>query len=309
MFSRKEMFETYYIEEIASKADGFEWADDKGVDEFKDEISRLIAKIKGSPIIPDFLYVLTPYVTEDNKLVKATFTLKLRKKQRLSDDNSMKFSTIILCTKDVYKQTARIIANWIDNVFIATKAQANIKEFNNFIAEHIPNSKVDFAFSKNKIVAVSDDKITVGLNDIQCADLATLPFFDSFELRRENATQSLIDIMDTVARPLDFLRTRNFFTNALEIHTRIGFVKLIKKAYSLDIFKASADKEGIFRYETDKYFGLVARTSSDVSDVTDDFVIGEKFNYYWVLSPLDKDTEETVFDSEVKSELLDAIVE
>lgn len=309
MYTRKEMFETDYISEILAQADGFAWDAEKSVDDFKEDISRLIAKIKGVAVVPDFIYVLTPYVDDAEKLVKATFTIKLRKKQRLNDDNSMKFSTVILCTSSVYTQTARIIANWVDNVFIAFRAVGNVSELNNFFSEHIPNSKVDFAFSKNRIVAVSDDKITIGLDDAQCADIADLPFFDSFELRCENATNTMVDIMDTVVRPLDFLRMKNFFTNTLELHTRVGFVKLIKKAYSLDIFKVSEDKEGIFRYETDKYFGLVARTSEDVPDTVKDYVIGEKFNYYWVLSPIDKKTEETVFDEDIKSELLDAVTE
>lgn len=303
LFKKREMFGSSYYNDVMAKVNGLVGGADVSPDEFRNNVSDMIDRIKLVSGMPDFVYLLTTHTSEEGKLTNVTFTLKLRKRDRLKDD-SLKRSTGIIYGAKIYERIASVIADWADNRDITVMATQNVDALNQFLLENVPNSKVDFAYGTPFVTSISDDKMTIGLTDAQAASIAELPFFDDCAFRVESSTQIVSDLMDSLTRPVDIVRTKNFFTDTLDLRTRASFVKLIKKAYRKDITKSKG--EGVFKYEDDTYFGLITKTE-EVPSLDADFTIGEDgFNYYWSLSPIIKETGETLFEEDKKSELLNS---
>lgn len=275
-------------------------------------VNAVISESKKIDGVPDYKAVVTVHSSADG-VQNVKVTLKTRKNDTVGSDDLCN-SNIIPYTGNFRSSLINFISDWIDNYFVAKKAQVNIDELNALISDMCGAVKISFVLSDNVVEDIANDRIVLGLSAGAAANAASLQIFTGNEAIRDIRREALKSELQAFTNACEVLKAKTGFFKALDIYTRSGVASVLKKAYRKDVTKDIKDRE-VCRFEykdnAGKYFGLIEKVKLDKVGDTDVNPVLTKgdYCYFVVLSPFGKSGKSVnILSDEDTAIILDTVV-
>lgn len=313
MYTAKEMFGVSVQDTLSSRVQIVDF-NDASVQDILSKTEEVIQESRLMPNVPDILSIITLHFAEDKSVESVKVTLKLRVKDTIRGNNFK--SSIVIPFTSVYKDIlVSFVAKWIDEYFVAYKAQCNADELSEVSLSLCDTIKVSFAYSDLPIVEMTNDSIVLGLSAEALAYVPESDIFSSIDYVRNKSREVLGTALQVLTTPYEVLTCKNRILKELGVYTRVGVAKLLKKTYKKNISTAAGSIESenakrlktnenavlvtespVSRFEyTDKagsFFGLVKCIKSDAVDENTPVVLEKDgYSYVIVLSPFDKNMQ------------------
>lgn len=304
MYNANEMFGVSIRTELKERTKLIDFVGDTSIKGVTEKIEEVIRESKTIVGVPDYITIITAHTVDGETADEFKITFKSRVKDTINGDN-LKASTVIGCTNVMKTLLINFIADWVDNYQLTYKAQYNAKVLTDVVAPMCGDIKVAFTYSDLPIVSMTNNSVVLGLSAEVLASLGTFNIFSKVEYVRGVARESLMATLQSLSTPYEILTVKSGVLKALDVTTRVGVAKLLRKAYRKnikgmaewidskvakgeDIFESPVCK---FEYSDEQgaFFGLMKCIKSDkVEDKSD--VVLEKggYSYVTVLSPFDK---------------------
>ena len=305
MYTKEEMFVSVKGV-LANAVQTVDFSNANKANEVYNGVVNVLHEARLLPNVPDFISVITiRSIGDDIESVKVT--LKTRVKDMVGGSN-LKSTTVIPMTPAFKDLLVTYVENWIDDYFLARKANVNVQLLNSVVEPLCGDIKVSFAYSNNTpIVDITNKSIVLGVSAEALSELSTMELFSNIEYVQYRAKEVMMSTLQGLTIPQEVLTVKNRSLKQLGVTTRKGVAKLLKKVYKKNIkdMAEAMDRENAkkgetavsespvcsFEYADDagKFYGLMKCIKTD-SVAEGMQVVYEKdgYSYVIVLSPFDK---------------------
>lgn len=313
MYSMKEMFGVASVKgDIEKRTQLVVFENNTSDKEVTENVNAVISESKKISGVPDYATIITVHSTTDGKVSSVKLTLKTRNNDKIGCNNLCS-SFVIPYIGNFKNSVISFISEWIDNYFIAKKAQINIDELNAIVSDACGAVQISFVLSNDAVVEIANDKIVLGISAEAAANIASLQIFNDNEVIRKIRREALAVELQSFTNACEILKSKTGFFKAIDIYTRNGVSSVLKKVYKKDVTKDVKEREVCkFEYKDKegKYFGLIEKAKLDlVRDDEEPIMVKGDYAYFVILSPFGKSGKNiSILSDSDTAAILDAVI-
>lgn len=202
----------------------------EGVEEVLEKIDKAIEEVKKEEREVEF--IVTKVIHEGEEGVRlGKFTVRERRVKKGEEKIGYKSSFSVLKTPSFYEDIKEGVRSWIKEYKKREELKKKLSKLNKDIEEIIEEEgiryKIEFVYG-DLLEYSTDTYVKIGLKESVINNIESLPLYDRVEVRARSYREEVKDVLKTLDKPYELVKTKSVFTKDLGIYTRKSLYKLIR---------------------------------------------------------------------------------